>query len=80
MQLAPLQPLQHRRDVPACASRFKILKQGAPHLVYPGSLGDTSPILHPGRQQKGPTTHCSFGPDSDFFRSSCRDTAGCGTM
>ncbi|KAG0722806.1 hypothetical protein GWK47_043876 [Chionoecetes opilio] len=33
MQLAPLQPLQHRRDVAGLCVTYKILKQGAPHLA-----------------------------------------------
>ncbi|KAG0720419.1 hypothetical protein GWK47_006775 [Chionoecetes opilio] len=33
MQPAPLQPLQHRRDVAGLCVTYKILKQGAPHLA-----------------------------------------------
>ncbi|KAG0724100.1 hypothetical protein GWK47_041336 [Chionoecetes opilio] len=68
MQLAPLQPLQHRRDVAGLCVTYKILKQGAPHLaITPAAVGDNSPILHRGRQQERPTTHCSLRQDSDLL-------------
>ncbi|KAG0728323.1 hypothetical protein GWK47_032703 [Chionoecetes opilio] len=69
MQLAPLQPLQHRRDWPACASRTKSSSR-APHTsLYSGSRGRHLTHTPQGHQQEDQQLIVPFARTATFFRS-----------
>ncbi|KAG0726423.1 hypothetical protein GWK47_036623 [Chionoecetes opilio] len=70
MQLAPLQPLQHRRDVAGLCVTYKILKQGAPHLATLRQPWAT-PHSYSTRDapQEDPQLIVPFARTETFFRS-----------
>ncbi|KAG0727501.1 hypothetical protein GWK47_034528 [Chionoecetes opilio] len=71
MQLAPLQPLQHRPDVAGLCVMYKILKQGAPPLRYtPAAVGGHLTHTPPGTPTRGTNNSLFPSPGQrTFFRS-----------
>ncbi|KAG0717446.1 hypothetical protein GWK47_054426 [Chionoecetes opilio] len=82
MQLAPLQPLQHRRDVAGLCPHVQNPQAGRPTPRYtPARLGGHLTPTPPGRHKRETNNHCSLRQGSDLLPLlPAAIQQGCGTV